>query len=218
MGVQERKAREKHARQEAILKAARKIFFAKGLEQATIDDIAEKAELSKGTIYLYFQSKEELYLSVFLKGLDMLTEQFQHLQQQIGAVRPDELIRTGRDIYYTFFTEYPEYFYLNLLLYHGRIKDKIDPQIWQLPHQKVEICLRVVADIIQKGVTDGLFRRVDCWKAANSFWGAATGVIMLLSDEEHQKLTGIPVKDLLEDTIERLLDGIRNGNGCTQYA
>ena len=66
MGVQERKEREKQARQDAILEAAREIFFAKGLDQATIDDIAEKAELSKGTIYLYFKSKEELYISVFM--------------------------------------------------------------------------------------------------------------------------------------------------------
>ena len=209
MGIQERKAREKHARQEAIVKAARKVFFSKGLDQATIDDVAEKAELSKGTIYLYFQSKEELYLSVFLQGLDILTDQFQELWKQIETSRADDLIRTSRDIYYAFFMEYPEYFYINSLLYHGRIKDKVDPQIWTLTHQKMEECLRVVAEIIQKGITDGIFQPVDCWKTANSFWGAATGVMMMLNDEDHQKFVGIPVKDLLDDTIDRLIEGLK---------
>ena len=212
MGIQERKAREKHARQAAILKAARKVFFAKGLDQATIDDIAEKAELSKGTIYLYFQSKEELYLSVFLQGLDILTGHFQEIREQFATVSAEDLIRLSNDSYYGFFMDYPEYFYINSLLYHGRIKDKIDPQIWGVPHQKMETCLRVVAEIIQQGIARGEFQPVDSWKTANSFWGAATGVMILLNDAEHQKIVGIPVKELLDDTIETLIQGLKTNH------
>ncbi len=209
MGVQERKAREKKARQEAILKAAQKVFFSKGLDQTTIDDIAEQAELSKGTIYLYFKSKEELYISVFLRGLDILTNQFQKVRKYFKTARADDLIREIRDIYYKFFMEYPEYFYINSLLYHGRIKDKIDPFIWSLTHQQSKKCLLVVSEIIQKGIIDGIFREVDYWKMANSFWGAATGVMMILDDEEHRKFVGIPVKELLDYTIDMLIEGLK---------
>ncbi|MDY0093032.1 MAG: TetR/AcrR family transcriptional regulator [Candidatus Vecturithrix sp.] len=209
MGIQERKEREKRARQEAILKAAQKIFLTKGLDQATIDDVAEKAELSKGTIYLYFKSKEELYLSVFLKGLDVLMGQFHAMRIQLPSARADELIQEVKEIYYRFFKEYPEYFYINSLLYHGRIKDKINPYIWAMTHQKTKKCLMVFADIIQKGITDGIFRNVDTWKTANSFWGAATGVMMLLEDEEHRKYIGIPIKELLDYTTNMLLEGLK---------
>ncbi len=209
MGIQERKEREKRARQEAILKAAQKIFLTKGLDQATIDDVAEKAELSKGTIYLYFKSKEELYISVFLKGLDVLMGQFHAMRIQLPSARADELIQEVKEIYYRFFKEYPEYFYINSLLYHGRIKDKINPYIWAMTHQKTKKCLMVFADIIQKGITDGIFRNVDTWKTANSFWGAATGVMMLLEDEEHRKYIGIPIKELLDYTTNMLLEGLK---------
>ncbi len=62
MGILERKEKEKQQRRDDILGAAKEVFFSKGLMSATMDEIAEKAELSKGTLYLYFASKEELYL------------------------------------------------------------------------------------------------------------------------------------------------------------
>src|SRR5258706_12398395 len=46
-----------------ILEAARKIFAKKGYEAATVDDVAEAAGVAKGTLYLYFRSKRELYLA-----------------------------------------------------------------------------------------------------------------------------------------------------------
>ncbi|MEO8168159.1 MAG: helix-turn-helix domain-containing protein, partial [bacterium] len=60
MGIIERKEREKEHRREDIIAAAQKIFFEKGLPSATMDEIAEAAELSKGTLYLYYKSKEDL--------------------------------------------------------------------------------------------------------------------------------------------------------------
>src|SRR5437667_8428699 len=46
-----------------ILEAARKIFAKKGYEAATVDDVAEAAGVAKGTLYLYFRSKREIYLA-----------------------------------------------------------------------------------------------------------------------------------------------------------
>jgi AcrR family transcriptional regulator len=210
MGVQERREREKQARQDAILEAAQEIFFAKGLDQATIDEVAEKAELSKGTIYLYFKSKEELYISVLLKGLSILIKQFQGLRSRFADKAADELIREMRDIYYHFFKKYPEYFYIHSLLYHGRIKGKIDPDIWAATHQRMKAALQIVAENIESGVQNGTFRRIDCWKTANSFWGSATGVMMMTDDPDHQKIVGVSVKEQLDYTIELLIDSLSN--------
>ena len=208
MGVQERREREKQARQDAILEAAREVFFARGLDQTTIDDVAEQAEVSKGTIYLYFQSKEELYISVFMDGLDILAGQLHALRTEFAERQADELIREIRDIYYAFYKKYPEYFYSHSLLYHGRIKGKVDPVIWAATHQKTRQCLAVFSEIIQKGMEDGIFREVDAWQTANSFWGAATGVMMMLDDDEHQQMVGISAKDLLDATIEMLIRSV----------
>jgi AcrR family transcriptional regulator len=62
MGVKERREREEKARLAAILIAAENTFARHGYYQARMDDIAEAAELAKGTLYYYFKSKDEIYL------------------------------------------------------------------------------------------------------------------------------------------------------------
>ena len=72
MGIAERKEREKQLRREEIVTAAEKVFFSRGFDLSTMDDVAEKAELSKGTLYLYFKSKEDLHMAVARKSIRIL--------------------------------------------------------------------------------------------------------------------------------------------------
>ena len=51
-----------------ILNAAEKIFEEVGFVNATMDDIAREASMSKGSIYFYFQSKENLYMAITYRG------------------------------------------------------------------------------------------------------------------------------------------------------
>src|SRR5438477_1500755 len=76
MGIIERKEREKEARRSLILDATERVIQAKGIQQATMDDIARDAELAKGTIYLYYRNKEELQLGVMMRAMDMIHESF----------------------------------------------------------------------------------------------------------------------------------------------
>lgn len=55
---------EKGQRRDALLAAALNVFFEKGYAAARLDDIAARAGVSKGTIYLYFESKEDLFLGL----------------------------------------------------------------------------------------------------------------------------------------------------------
>jgi AcrR family transcriptional regulator len=64
MGVKERREREEQARLTEILRAAEAVFAEQGYHQARMDDIAEKAELAKGTLYYYFKSKDEIFLHI----------------------------------------------------------------------------------------------------------------------------------------------------------
>ena len=77
MGIAERKEREKEQRKNDIVDAAERVFFDKGHENATMDDVAEEAELSKGTLYLYFKNKEDLYLAIHLRGNRILHSLFE---------------------------------------------------------------------------------------------------------------------------------------------
>ena len=59
-------------RRAEILEAARTVFAGKGFEAATIDDIAHAAGVAKGTLYLYYPSKREIYWAALRAGVDDL--------------------------------------------------------------------------------------------------------------------------------------------------
>lgn len=80
MGVAARRQREKEERRAAILCAAEKVFVSKGVDLATMDDIAHEAELSKGTLYLYFDSKDELYLEIAVRAVTDLLVGFEQAE------------------------------------------------------------------------------------------------------------------------------------------
>lgn len=72
MGIRERREKEREQRRADILQAARFVFDRYGLEQASMDRIAQEAELSKGTLYLYFTNRDELMVAILADDLDAL--------------------------------------------------------------------------------------------------------------------------------------------------
>jgi TetR/AcrR family transcriptional regulator len=102
-----RKERETELRQQIILEAAEKLFLSEGYEGTTMDQIAEQSEFSKGTLYNYFKSKEELYLAIGIKAYDLIvqyTEDFTR-KEEPGL---NQLIAIGY-AYYEFTKAYPAY-------------------------------------------------------------------------------------------------------------
>jgi len=61
-------------RRNEILDAASKVFSKYGFAKTTIDQIANQADLGKGTVYQYFKSKNELFLSAGERGMDRLKD------------------------------------------------------------------------------------------------------------------------------------------------
>ena len=55
-----------------ILEAARKVFAMKGFNEATVDDIADAAGVAKGTVYLYYRSKRDVYLAALKFGIQQM--------------------------------------------------------------------------------------------------------------------------------------------------
>jgi AcrR family transcriptional regulator len=68
-----RKDRERLARRKEIVRAARAVFAEKGFEHATLEEIAERAEFGKGTVYNYFDSKETLFTAAMMDLFDDVT-------------------------------------------------------------------------------------------------------------------------------------------------
>ena len=91
MGIQERKQRERERRRQQIIIAAKRVFSEKGFNKATIEDIAKEAELSPGTLYLYFKNKEELYASLSIRILQYLNIRVDHVNKEKDLTPSEKL-------------------------------------------------------------------------------------------------------------------------------
>lgn len=208
MGIRERKEREKKARRAAILDAARAIFFAKGLDAATVDEIAEAAELSKGAIYLYFPSKEDIYFSLMEEGLQLLLADFQKIARRQD--RADRLLVEFVNAYYRFYRRHTAYFRILFLFQHSQVKNRITPELFSSGQDRGGECLALVANIIQRGIDQKVFRRADPLQVALIGWATINGVIMLAEQEGGQlDKCGTSLNAMIEATGEFLLHSLK---------
>ena len=67
MATADRRQREKEQRRKEIIDTAEKLFYSKGFDNVSMDEIAESVELSKGSLYLHFKNKDSLYFAIVNK-------------------------------------------------------------------------------------------------------------------------------------------------------
>ncbi|MDY6903662.1 MAG: TetR/AcrR family transcriptional regulator [Thermodesulfobacteriota bacterium] len=67
-----RRMREKEERHETILRAAEHLFVTQGYHHTSVENVADRAEVSVGTVYFYFKNKEDILLQLFSEGVHAL--------------------------------------------------------------------------------------------------------------------------------------------------
>lgn len=85
MGIIERRIRDRQRRVEEILDGAKRIFSVKGFSNTTMNDIAGSSELSRRTLYLYFNSKEQVSLAMTAAALTELRLTFGRIAEEDGT-------------------------------------------------------------------------------------------------------------------------------------
>lgn len=198
MAVAERRLREKQARRSQILDAARELFFAKGFESTTVEEIATRTELSKGAIYLHFPSKEEIYITLMLEGSEILYEM---LRESVDADLPaDTLLRRLGQAYLRFYREYTGYFRMLFLYYSSlEIHQKLTPNLCERCEASAKQSLMLVTSVVQKGIEQGIFRPCNPWEAAIMLWTCQNGIILLGERGDDQALQ-------LQTSVEKIHD------------
>lgn len=109
-----RRAREFAAREELILREARRLLLEKGFQGWNMDDLAQAVEYSKGTLYQHFASKEDLALAVITEALAQRAGLFEHASTFKGGTR--ERIRAICGACCEFATSHPDYYHVEMML------------------------------------------------------------------------------------------------------
>jgi AcrR family transcriptional regulator len=214
MGIQERKEREKEHRKEEIIAAAQKIFFEKGLPAATMDEIAEAAELSKGTLYLYYKSKEDLYLAVMLRGMGILAEMFE------AAAASDEPVllklRKIGEAYREFFRKHMNYFRMFRFFQTPQFHSQVTPEMAQLCSHSNQRIWNVVIGLFQQAIDQGLIRNdLKAPEAGVILWSSSTALMERIDTElEHWKESmGIDLQEVMLKTNRLLFEAMLTERG-----
>src|ERR1700693_3155216 len=120
MSVQQRKQRERIARRQTILEAAASVFAKHGLDSATIEMVAREAEVAVGTIYLYFSSRDDLFLQLTAERIEELVARYARIQ----ASAPQLLVelRTMARAYIGYLNNSRELFLIHQSVGYARIR------------------------------------------------------------------------------------------------
>lgn len=196
MGITERKEREKLHRKEEILDAAEKVFFEKGLPSATMDEIAEKAELSKGTLYLYYKSKEDLYMAIICRGHQMLLKMFQEAAATGEA--PVKLLQNIGEAYFAFYKRYHDYFRMFSFSENTQLQSQVSEEMQKTCAESGRCIGGVVQEVIQRGKDDGSCRpETNPVEMSFILWAHCRGIMELI---DH--VTSIPAKNIRRECGE----------------
>src|SRR5438132_4739380 len=95
-------------RTSGILEAARKVFAKRGFHEATVDDIAEAAGVAKGTVYLYYQSKRDVYFAALKFGISQMYASL--LQETKKVSTPEEKLKALIAAKLAYFDENRDFF------------------------------------------------------------------------------------------------------------
>jgi TetR/AcrR family fatty acid metabolism transcriptional regulator len=134
-----------------ISRAAIEVFAEKGFHQARVSDVAARAGVADGTIYLYFRSKDDLLLSIFEDSMDLLLKGVQ--AALIGIPDPLEKLRIFIRYHFTQVQEHKavsEVLQVELRLCNKFLKDYRPEKLWAY--------LAVLAEIIREGKEKGVVR------------------------------------------------------------
>jgi TetR/AcrR family transcriptional regulator len=145
-------------RPQQIIDAALAIFGERGLAAARLDDIAKRAGLSKGTIYLYFPNKEELFREVIRQTI---IAQIERAERELATATQqsasDTLTQFVRG--YWGYLRSPKFAALFRLI-HAELSNFPDLARFY-GREVIERIWRLVTSIVERGIESGEFRALD---------------------------------------------------------
>jgi len=208
MGVSERKEREKQARKESILDAARRVFQEKGYHSTTMNKIAEEAELSKATLYLYFKNKDDLFLSMTTEPLKKLKKEFEKIATT--DKNPEEKIVLLSHTFIEQWNNNREAYQLgDTFIATYNPQSEAHRTLFNKMNKILGEILNIGVRIIENGIKTGLFKNnIDPEKVILVGWRTLAGLLQVINIVDIFKKEGVFTNEILDLAIRTFFDGI----------
>jgi len=132
-----------------VLQAAEKLFAKRGFYPTTIDDIAKEAKLAKGTIYLYFDSKEDLFFSAIERKLDVLLSKIEKAVKEPGSAW--QRINATIGIHLKFMEENKDFFKI-MQSFSEQLREKLEKELKGRVMEKQSRYIKILTRLIQRAI------------------------------------------------------------------
>jgi TetR/AcrR family transcriptional regulator len=178
----EPRTQEKEVRTAEILKAAREVFFTRGYQNSTVQEIAEKANISKGTVYLYYKGKEDLYVALMVPFLDSLGAAFEDLHQDLEASKYNtgpELFDAICDKFVQLYLTHREGIQVYQAFQIGNLFTELSDETAHTLISRGKNNYALMRRVIQRAFDMGLIREVDVVQVVDIMLGMFLGVIQM---------------------------------------
>lgn len=186
MGTSERRKREKEKKRALILEAAEAVILEKGLDQLNMDEVAERAEVSKGSLYQYFKNKTDLVLGICCKASDLLSKEISTvLTKDILGI---EMVYTIGATFLSFVREHPEFFRAMRFFDSLKETDELKKSDYMnMCKANKETSFTSMVRAIQIGMHDGSINSTyDAKELAVLLWATSQGMVNMAFLHQNQ--------------------------------
>lgn len=185
-------------RKEEILSCAARVFARHGYQDTDMQALADEAGVAKGTLYLYFPSKEKLFLATVDQGMQNLMA---YIDGQTGE-RTDstDFIGVAIKAYLTFFKEHPEQVEL-LILERAVFRDRKRPTYFELRDSRRDHW----HDILRRLISAGQLREVPVSRIDDVLSDLVYGTMFTNHFSGRHKPLDVQVADILDIAFRGIL-------------
>jgi len=187
-------------RKKQILEAASEVFSQKGFDEARMEDIAEQTGLSKGALYLYFKSKDDLITSILDLAFQREFKQMESLDaSEMSATEAlEKIVDLALEDFAGMLRLLPVAYEFLALAFRNRVVQKTLKEYFNR-------YMNVMVPVVQRGIDSGEFRPVDAKQVAITTGAILEGTILLWV---YDKNLVDPVQNI-HSGIQLLLEGLQ---------
>jgi len=172
-----------------LLETASRIFAKHDYHSVSMDELARVARVGKGTLYRYFESKEDLYLALLDSALLLLTERLE--EEETAGLPPEQtLSRMVSAIVHTFCQHLPSFRVLNGAEARLIVKKR---QLFQSRRRRIATLL---GRVLEKGAAAGIFRALDPVTTPSLLIGMVWGTVLNHSGDASPEVLATTIIDV----------------------
>jgi|WetSurMetagenome_2_1015567.scaffolds.fasta_scaffold45950_2 AcrR family transcriptional regulator len=210
MGVSERRRRERESRRELAVDAAMSIYEKEGYHAITMEKIAERSELSRSVLYLYFKNKEEILVSAISTHADYFAKVLNDLYMSRERVK-SQLLEKLWECFQKFYEKDPVTFTAWQFFHQSDVVGNLSEELRSALHEAGAKVVALQHKIIQYAIDEGVFVDCDCRTLSEVIWSSFLGIIYIerskraFSRKNHQNATQDMARKILSQGVLKSL-------------